>query len=155
MNSENEEYCFRILKMSYDHLPAHLKPCFMYMGVFEEDRAIRVSTLVNLWVCEGFLKPINNKSVETVAEEYLKELVDRNLVLVHEFGLLGNMKYCKIHDLLRDLSLKEARTQRFYRVVSQDSLGGLSKQRRVVIPRSISVLGPLETPSDFLIYQIL
>ncbi|XP_047943028.1 putative late blight resistance protein homolog R1B-8 [Salvia hispanica] len=148
VNSENAEYCFRILKLSYNHLPAHIKPCFMYMGVFEEDRAIRVSTLINLWVCEGFLKPVNNKSLETVAEEYLKELVDRNLVIVHELGLLGNMKYCKIHDLLRDLSLKEARKERFYCVLSQDSLGGLSKQRRVVIPRGISVIDPMETTSD-------
>ena len=79
-----------------------------YMGVFEEDSVIRASTIVELWVSEGFLKPIDNKSLTTTAKEYLKELVDRNLIVVHELGILGNIKHFKIHDLLRDLSMKEA-----------------------------------------------
>ncbi|XP_057792739.1 putative late blight resistance protein homolog R1B-16 [Salvia miltiorrhiza] len=108
------------------------------MGVFEEDRSIRVSKLNKLWVSEGFLKPKDNKSLETVGEEYLKELVDRNLILVHKLGSLGNIKQCKIHDLLRDLSLKEAQKQRFYYVPRQNSLEGIDAQRRVVIPKSTS-----------------
>ncbi|XP_057802163.1 putative late blight resistance protein homolog R1C-3 [Salvia miltiorrhiza] len=119
LNFENDEYCLRILKLSYDHLPAYLKPCFLYMGVFEEDEEIRVVELMRLWICEGFLKPIINKSSKTIANEYLKELVDRNLILVHELGKLGNIKFCKMHDLLRDLCLKEAEKQRFYYVLGQ------------------------------------
>ncbi|XP_057770018.1 putative late blight resistance protein homolog R1C-3 [Salvia miltiorrhiza] len=135
VNSENDEYWLRVLKLSYDHLPAYLKPCFLYMGVFGEDEKIRVSDIIKRWVYEGFLKPITNKSMETVAKEYLKELVDRNLVLVNELGKLGNIKYCKMHDLLRDLSLKEAEKQRFYYVLGQHCPRGISSQRRIVIPR--------------------
>ena len=108
VNLENDDYCSRILKLSYNQLPAYLKPCILYMGVFEEDSVIRASTIVELWVSEGFLKPIDNKSLTTTAKEYLKELVDRNLIVVHELGILGNIKHCKIYDLLRDLSMKLA-----------------------------------------------
>ncbi|XP_047962197.1 putative late blight resistance protein homolog R1A-10 [Salvia hispanica] len=108
VNLENDNHCLKILKLSYNHLPVYLKPCFLYMGMYEEDRAIRVSTVIKLWVSEGFLKPIRGKSLEIVAKEYLDELVDRNLILVHEFGKTGKMKYLKIHDLLRDLCLREA-----------------------------------------------
>ncbi|XP_057800152.1 putative late blight resistance protein homolog R1B-17 [Salvia miltiorrhiza] len=138
VNFENDEYCLRVLKLSYDHLPAYLKPCFLYMGMFGEDEKIRVAELMRLWVSEGFLKPIINKSLETIANEYLKELVDRNLILVHELGKLGNIKFCRMHDLLRDLSFQEAEKQRFYYVLGQDCPRGINSQRRIVIPRSTS-----------------
>ncbi|XP_057793126.1 putative late blight resistance protein homolog R1B-14 [Salvia miltiorrhiza] len=138
VNSEDGECCLRILKMSYDNLPAYLKPCFLYMGVFGEDEEIKVSKLIKQWVSEGFLKPVVNKSLETVAKEYLKELVDRNLILVHKLGLLGNIKSCKIHDLLRDLALKEAQKQRFYYVLRQHSPRGIHSQRRIVIPKNMT-----------------
>ncbi|XP_057800214.1 putative late blight resistance protein homolog R1C-3 [Salvia miltiorrhiza] len=138
VNSENDEYWLRVLKLSYDHLPAYLKPCFLYMGVFEEDEEIRVVELMRLWVSEGFLKPIINKSSKTIAKEYLKELVDRNLILVHKLGAVGNIKYCKMHDLVRDLSFQEAEKQRFYYVLGQHYPRGANRQRRIVIPRRTS-----------------
>ncbi|XP_057801535.1 putative late blight resistance protein homolog R1B-16 isoform X2 [Salvia miltiorrhiza] len=138
VNSENDEYCLMLLKLSYDNLPPYLKPCFLYMGMFEEDERIKVSKLMRLWVSEGFLKPIINKSSKTIANEYLKELVDRNLILVHELGKLGNIRYCKMHDLLRDLSFQEAEKQRFYYVLGQHCPRGINSQRRIVIPRSTS-----------------
>ncbi|XP_057801566.1 putative late blight resistance protein homolog R1C-3 isoform X2 [Salvia miltiorrhiza] len=140
VNSENDEYCLRVLKLSYDHLPAYLKPCFLYMGVFGEDEEITVAELMRLWVSEGFLKPIINKSSKIIAKEYLKELVDRNLILVHKLGAVGNIKYCKMHDLVRDLSFQEAEKQRFYYVLGQHCPRGINSQRRIVIPRSTSAM---------------
>ncbi|XP_057800213.1 putative late blight resistance protein homolog R1C-3 [Salvia miltiorrhiza] len=140
VNSENDEYCLRVLKLSYDHLPAYLKPCFLYMGMFGEDEVIRVAELMRLWVSEGFLKPIINKSSKTIAKEYLKELVDRNLILVDGLGAVGNIKYCKMHDLVRDLSFQEAEKQRFYYVLGQHYPRGINSQRRIVIPRSTSAM---------------
>ncbi|EYU31596.1 hypothetical protein MIMGU_mgv1a025161mg [Erythranthe guttata] len=113
VNSEDDERCLKVLQLSYNHLPVHLKPCFLYMGVFPEDKKIRVSWLVKLWVSEGFVKPIKGKSLEVVSREYLQELCDRNLILVHERGSYGNIKFCKIHDLLRELCLREAEKEKF------------------------------------------
>ncbi|XP_057776308.1 late blight resistance protein R1-A-like [Salvia miltiorrhiza] len=117
--TNNDEFCLKILRMSYIYLPNYLKPCFLYMGVFEEDRKIRVSMLKKLWVSEGFLKPVSGKCLETIAEDYLKELVDRNLILVDELGFSGNVKFCKIHDLLRDVCLKEVEKERFYHIIEK------------------------------------
>ncbi|GER44590.1 disease resistance protein [Striga asiatica] len=118
VNLEENERCFRILSLSYNHLPVHLKPCFLYMGIFPEDHNISVSTLVKLWVSEGFLKPIIGKSSEVAAEEFLKELMDRNLVLTRRMNCLRNLKQCAIHDLLRDLCIKEADKGKFFSVVT-------------------------------------
>ncbi|XP_051115849.1 putative late blight resistance protein homolog R1B-16 isoform X2 [Andrographis paniculata] len=110
---ENEEHCFKILRMSYTCLPLHLKPCFLYMSRFREDESIKVSKLIKFWVAEGFLKPINGKILEDVAREYLDHLIDRNLILVRKRGVSGKAKYCGVHDLVRDLSLKEVRKENF------------------------------------------
>ncbi|XP_047962205.1 putative late blight resistance protein homolog R1A-10 [Salvia hispanica] len=140
VNSENDKHCLKILKLSYNHLPVYLKPCFLYMGMFKEDSKIHVSKVIKLWVSEGFLKPVSGKSLETLAKEYLSELVDRNLLLVHEFGKTGNMKYLKMHDLLRDLCLREAEKERFYHVVGQHSLPqGTYVKKRVFVPRCTSM----------------
>ncbi|XP_042032521.1 putative late blight resistance protein homolog R1A-10 [Salvia splendens] len=50
--NSNDGFCLKILRMSYIFLPNYLKPCFLYMGVFEEDYRIRVSMLEKLWVSE-------------------------------------------------------------------------------------------------------
>ncbi|KAH6767838.1 hypothetical protein C2S52_018821 [Perilla frutescens var. hirtella] len=140
VNSENDEYCLKILKLSYNHLPAYLKPSFLYMGILEEDTRIRVSTLIKLWVSEGFIKPENGESLEIIGEGFLKDLIDRNLILVDELGRTGNIKYCKMHDLLRDLCLKEAENGRFYHVIGQHSPRGIQmhERRRMVSNRRTS-----------------
>ncbi|KAL8458543.1 hypothetical protein ACS0TY_036171 [Phlomoides rotata] len=80
VNSEDDESCLKLLYMSYSELPVYLKPCFLYTGLFSEDSDIRVSELVSLWAAEGFLMTSRGKSSEEIADEYLKELISRNLV---------------------------------------------------------------------------
>ncbi|KZV56488.1 hypothetical protein F511_22296 [Dorcoceras hygrometricum] len=106
-------FCFEILSLSYRQLPVHLKPCFLYMAIYPEDSNIRVSMLVQLWVAEGIVKPIKYRSLEEVAEDNLKDLIDRNLIQVRDYGSRNNIKSCTIHDLLRELCLKEAQKEKF------------------------------------------
>ncbi|KAI3463882.1 hypothetical protein Pfo_020545 [Paulownia fortunei] len=65
--ANSDEQFSKILSLSYNNLPNHLKPCFLYMGAFPEDYEIRASKLIRLWVAEGFLKPISDKSLEEAA----------------------------------------------------------------------------------------
>ncbi|KAI3464152.1 hypothetical protein Pfo_020815 [Paulownia fortunei] len=102
-----------ILSLSYNHLPSHLKPCFLYIGAFPEDSDIRASKLINLWAAEGFLKPIKDKSLEEAAEFYLKALVDRNLILVGQQESNGKATTYRVHDLLRDLCVRKAMQEKF------------------------------------------
>ncbi|KAG8372162.1 hypothetical protein BUALT_Bualt12G0037800 [Buddleja alternifolia] len=141
-SSKDDARCLEILSMSYVDLPIHLKPCFLYMGIFPEDKAIRVSSLIKLWVAEGFLKPISGKSLEVVARDYFNDLIDRNLILEHKhWDDSGKIKFCKIHDLLRDLCLREARKEKFFIVPkenSPDSLQCINTQRRIAVHPSTS-----------------
>ncbi|KAL2531736.1 putative disease resistance protein RDL6 [Abeliophyllum distichum] len=89
------------------------------MGIFPEDYNICVSTLVRLWISEGFIKLVKFKTLEDVAGEYLLDLIERSLVMISEKRSVGEIKACKIHDLLRDLLLCEVEKERFYLVNSR------------------------------------
>ncbi|XP_059436414.1 disease resistance protein RPM1-like [Corylus avellana] len=99
----------KILSLSYHDLPCYLKSCYLYFGIFPEDYSITGARLRQLWAAEGFIKGKKGKSLEDVAEEYLKELIHRNLVQV-SFGELDNEMHRKyiIHDLLRETILSKA-----------------------------------------------
>ncbi|KAL2482258.1 Disease resistance RPP8-like protein 3 [Forsythia ovata] len=122
--TSNDDQCKRIMDLSYDNLPPHLKVCFLYMGIFPEDYEILVSKLVKLWIAEGFIEPVTRKSLEDVAEEYLLNLVERSLILVSKKSSKGKTKTCKIHDLLHQLCAREARKESFFHVTDM-SLNGL------------------------------
>lgn len=131
------EQCMKILALSYNHLPCHQKACFLYMGAFPEDCEIEAHKLINLWMAEGFLdinesnKFVEDKYIhletrkpktpEQLAEDYLEDLIARSLVLVGKRSFSGKIKTCRIHDLLRDLCLKEAQTERFIHVLKRDA----------------------------------
>ncbi|KAK4437304.1 Disease susceptibility protein LOV1 [Sesamum alatum] len=115
-NSQDNEHCLKILFLSYNNLSIHLKLCFLYMRVFPENHEISVSKLINSWVAQGCIKAVRGKSLEEVAEEYLKDLADRNMILIHKWTRSGKMKACSVHDLLRDLCLKEFERENLVRV---------------------------------------
>ncbi|GLT52860.1 hypothetical protein SLA2020_261740 [Shorea laevis] len=85
-----------------------------------KDYSIASERLLWQWVAEGFIKGKKGKSLEDVAQEYLMELVNRNLVQV-SFGELDyemSRKY-KIHDLLHDIILSKAGELNFCQVWKQ------------------------------------
>ncbi|KAL0441096.1 UNVERIFIED_CONTAM: Disease resistance protein RPP13 [Sesamum radiatum] len=121
--NEDEDDCFNTLLLSYNHLPQHLKACFLYMGVFPEDTKIYVSQVIKLWVAEGFLKQNRSKTLEEVAEECISELAQRNLISVSSKG--KERYYCRnkivsIHDCLRELCIRKAQEVKFLHVMNGD-----------------------------------
>ncbi|KAL7115169.1 hypothetical protein ACP275_04G168400 [Erythranthe tilingii] len=140
-NMREEEQSLDILSLSYSRLPAHLKPCFLYMGIFREDREIHVSKIIKLWIAEGFIKPNKYQSLEDVAECYVKDLVDRNLLLVCRLKLNGKIKTCTIHDLLRNLCIKSAQKEKFlYLIGFSESPSGINNPRHILFHRNFAEL---------------
>lgn len=115
--ARDPKQCMDVLALSYKHLPDHLKVCFIYFGVFPEDFAIPVWKLLRLWVAEGFIQQIGQACLEDIAEEYLEDLVERNLILVEKKRANGRIKACRIHDMLRDLCLREGAEEKFLEVI--------------------------------------
>ncbi|KAL8529847.1 hypothetical protein ACS0TY_007052 [Phlomoides rotata] len=134
LKSGNDEHCLKILSLSYNHLPAHLKPCFLYMGVFREDHHICVSEIIKLFVAKGFLKPNEAQSLEEVVEDYLKDLIDRNLVIVSSRKLSGRIKYSKMHDLVREVCSRIGEKEKFiYVIMELDAPPGIDRLEHCIV----------------------
>ncbi|XP_022859151.1 putative late blight resistance protein homolog R1B-17 isoform X2 [Olea europaea var. sylvestris] len=116
--SDNENKLMQILELSYKNLPNHLKPCFLYFGTYDEDEKIPIHDLISLWVAEGFIEKEEQKCLEDVALKYLMELIDRSLIIVHEQRSNGEVKICKIHDLLREMCSRICKKMNFLKVVN-------------------------------------
>ncbi|KAJ0780926.1 putative P-loop containing nucleoside triphosphate hydrolase, leucine-rich repeat domain superfamily [Helianthus annuus] len=129
-----------ILALSYDHLPPHLKDCFLYLGGFPEDHKFQVRKLIWLWMAEGFVVEDGKRSLEEIGEDYLMELVDRNLVVVTDRKFNGAIKACSVHDLLRELCLKRATKGHFWLKVNDPVISFTRmrkyKPRRIFTNRS-------------------
>nr|XP_017233057.1 PREDICTED: LOW QUALITY PROTEIN: probable disease resistance RPP8-like protein 2 [Daucus carota subsp. sativus] len=105
---------------SYNDLPPQLKPCFLYLSKFSEDESIDIETLYQLWIAEGMILSSDKREGETmiqVAESYMGELVHRNMVQVRFNDVessLTKFEYCSLHDLMRDMSLIQAKAEDFF-----------------------------------------
>ncbi|WMV60300.1 hypothetical protein MTR67_053685 [Solanum verrucosum] len=117
VSTDREAQCMRVLALSYHHLPSHLKPCFLYFAIFAEDEEIYVNKLVELWAVEGFLNEEEGKSIEEVATTCINELIDRSLIFIDNLSFRGTIKICGMHDVTRELCLREARNMNFVNVI--------------------------------------
>ncbi|XP_050282984.1 putative disease resistance protein RGA4 isoform X1 [Quercus robur] len=99
--TQQEEYNISLtLKLIYDHLPSHLKQCFGYCKLFPKDSKIDVKTLIHLWAAQGFIKLSNSKQrIEDVGKDYFMELLWRSFFQDVIKDELGNIVFCKMHDL--------------------------------------------------------
>ncbi|XP_027075797.1 putative late blight resistance protein homolog R1A-3 [Coffea arabica] len=113
----DDEYCMKTLELSYSHLPGDLKPCLLYFSAFRADKNVPIRRLLWLWISEGFVQKTEEKSLEDVADEYLKDLVDRSLVMVSEHRTRGGAKACRLHDLVHEFCVEKAKEENFLHII--------------------------------------
>lgn len=102
------------LQLSYDELPAHLKHCILCFSIYPEDHEINVEQLVRWWIGEGFVHERRSETVTETAYRFLSELIDRCLVdVMRRRNYDGRVYSCKMHDMVRDLTIRIAREEAF------------------------------------------
>ena len=117
-STKNGQMMGAILARSYSDLPSHyLKSCFLYLAVFAEDYSIPMSDLVQLWMAEGFIPHIAKHKQEQTARKCASELVQ----VVSKSKAHGWIEEIRIHDILRDWCIEEARYCGFIDVIDNTS----------------------------------
>ncbi|XP_030943039.1 putative disease resistance protein At1g59780 [Quercus lobata] len=74
-----------------------------------------------MWMGEGFVSEIQHNrgredTMDDVGHRYLRELVQRCMVLVGKMGSLGKIKTCRMHDLMRDFCVSKAQEENFLHI---------------------------------------
>lgn len=121
-----------IISLSYEKLPYDLRDCFLYLGMFPEDSEISAWKLTRLWIGEGFIQQNRGMSLEEVAEDKLNDLVARNLVMVEKTKANGDIKSCRVHDMIREFCQDEAA------FVNQNLFQEVKKTRQGVFDPDVS-----------------
>ncbi|KAH6763418.1 hypothetical protein C2S52_020851 [Perilla frutescens var. hirtella] len=136
----------KIISLSYEKLPYHLRECFLYFGLFPEDFEIPAWKLMYMWIAEGLVQQKTDISLEETAENYLEDLINRNLVRAEKFKPDGRVKTCRIHDMLRDFCKNEAGSEKegFFQEIKMCIDGGFQpsaseelKHRRLCIHSNV------------------
>ncbi|XP_020551467.1 putative late blight resistance protein homolog R1A-10 [Sesamum indicum] len=125
-----DEATSQVLYRSYHYLRQHLKPCFLYMGVFPHDSDIAASKLIKLWCVEGLLELINPSFNEYNAMDYLYDLLSANVVKVCQCSSSGGIKTCNIYPVFWHICMREAGEQKFFHVIDSNGNQGIESQRR-------------------------
>ncbi|XP_034696376.1 disease resistance protein SUMM2-like [Vitis riparia] len=97
---------FPLLKYSYDCLPTEVaRSCFLYCSLYPEDYAMSKSSLINRWICEGFLDEFDDwEGAENQGYNIIGTLI--HACLLEE----ADVDYqVKLHDVIRDMALWIAR----------------------------------------------
>ncbi|BAT89205.1 hypothetical protein VIGAN_06009700 [Vigna angularis var. angularis] len=100
--SENESDILPALRLSYFHLPSHLKKCFAFCALFPKGSWFEEKWLIRLWMAENILEnPLQKKSPKEVGEEYCNDLLSWSFF---QQSRIEERKYFMMHDLLNDLA---------------------------------------------------
>ncbi|GLT39652.1 hypothetical protein SLA2020_138320, partial [Shorea laevis] len=89
------------LKLSYHHLPSHLKRCFAYCAIFPKDYEFDKNELVLLWMAEGLIQEAKGeKQVWDLGLAYFHDLLSRSFFQRSN----SNKTLFVMHDLINDLA---------------------------------------------------
>ncbi|KAJ0725255.1 putative P-loop containing nucleoside triphosphate hydrolase, leucine-rich repeat domain superfamily [Helianthus annuus] len=77
------------------------------------DYEVPVTKLIWLWIAQGFIHETTSRMLEDVAVDFLLDLIRRSLVMASRKKSDGQVKTCRIHDLLHDFCLRKAEEENF------------------------------------------
>ncbi|KAL8493633.1 hypothetical protein ACS0TY_024714 [Phlomoides rotata] len=94
---------FPALALSYYHLSAQLKKCFIYCSIFPNNHEFEMNELVLLWMAEGFIRPTGKMRLEDIGIDYFKSLFWRSFFQHSGVNIDGRNIY-KMHDFIHSMA---------------------------------------------------
>nr|WPV71173.1 Hero-cluster NLR-F [synthetic construct] len=110
-----------VMQLSYDHLPCHVKPLLLYFATTQKSQRTPVSTLMQLWMAEGF---VDHDSLEEVTQSYLDALISSSLIMVDHIPSESirwtslMIKVCYVHDVVHDFCSEKAKKEKFLKLIN-------------------------------------
>ncbi|KZV36226.1 hypothetical protein F511_14244 [Dorcoceras hygrometricum] len=111
----------KTLLPGYLDLSSKLKSCFLYFGVFPEDYSVERGRLIRLWVAERLATETDCRTAEEVAEDYLSELIHRNLVHVSNWDLDGRPRNCRVLSVVLTFIVQKCKEEAFASIFPREN----------------------------------
>jgi NB-ARC domain/Rx N-terminal domain len=69
------------LRLTYQYLPSHLKPCFSFCSIFPQDHIFIKDDLIYMWMALGLVPRVllNGERPEDVGSVYFEEMLNRSI----------------------------------------------------------------------------
>ncbi|XP_044478675.1 putative disease resistance RPP13-like protein 1 [Mangifera indica] len=99
-NTSTESDVLPALRLSYHHLPCHLKRCFGYCGLFPKDYEFEKKELAFLWMAECIAQPSYKQLDMALAGQYFDDLCSSSFFEKSS----DNCRKYVMHDLIHDLA---------------------------------------------------
>ncbi|XP_078152564.1 uncharacterized protein LOC144547737 [Carex rostrata] len=107
---------FSALQISYAHLPAHLKPCFLLCSMYPKDYLLGKMRLIELWISHSYIESKGKRKIRDIGVEYYEELKQRSFV--DDFSS-GSEECCKLHDIIHDLARLNSENEHYSVEINQ------------------------------------
>jgi len=103
LDVEGEEHrVLSCLRLSYLHLPSHLKQCFTICSVFPKGHQIDKEQLIDQWIVHDLITLQDGVDyLEYVGHKHFNSLVQMSFLNLEE---KGERVTCRMHDLVHDLA---------------------------------------------------
>ncbi|GLT25981.1 hypothetical protein SLA2020_010770 [Shorea laevis] len=128
------------LRLSYHHLPSHLKQCFAFCAIFPNDFELDEDHLVLLWMAQGFLRQHQQidgvKEMKSLGHQYFRDLLLRSFFQRSR----SNSSLFVMHDLVIELA-RDVASETCYQL-------DISVNKKLEVTRHFSFF-----PSEYDTYQ--
>ncbi|KAL7130723.1 hypothetical protein ABFS83_13G152900 [Erythranthe nasuta] len=121
------------LLLGYMDLSTNLKSCFLYFSIFPEDYSVDRGRITRLWVAEQFAVGTDCLTAEEVAEDYLDELIQRNLVHVSNYDFDGKPRNCRVLNLVLTFITNKCKYENFASIFPRESTSQNQRIRRLSV----------------------
>uniref|UniRef100_A0A0D9VKA2 Uncharacterized protein n=1 Tax=Leersia perrieri TaxID=77586 RepID=A0A0D9VKA2_9ORYZ len=104
LDVKGEESISACLKLSYFHLPSHLKQCFTLCSLYPKGNWVSKDQLIDQWIAHDMIDLAPGvEYLEHIGHKYFNSLVQMSFLQDVDVDRYG-MVICRMHDLVHDLA---------------------------------------------------
>ncbi|CAN6343631.1 unnamed protein product [Urochloa humidicola] len=110
----------KVLLDNFDSLAGYALSCFLYLGIFPNNRPLKRKVITRRWVAEGYARSECLRAEQEIADENFNKLIDWNIIRPIDKRNNSQVKTCRTHGIVHEFLLHKSLSQRFIMTLSPD-----------------------------------
>ncbi|XP_072961894.1 putative disease resistance protein RGA4 [Typha angustifolia] len=94
------------IKLSYERLPFHLKPCFAYFSLVPKGFQFEKELIVQFWMAQGFIQPIEGERIEDTGANYFDSLLLRSFIQSPQSDCSRSQQRYSVYETMHEVARK-------------------------------------------------